>query len=138
MLIQDQQVQELVNQASVLLESERKKGFPELMQKGSKWFQDDIYVFVLNMNGKMLMHPTMPALVGKKQGDLKDANGKLVVQEIIRTAKSPEGSGWVEYMWPKPNVTEPVKKRVYVNTLELQGKKKKFKWIIASGYYIDE
>jgi signal transduction histidine kinase len=72
----------------------------------------DSYVYVLDMEGKMLANPVVPDLVGKPSMGLKDANGKMFVNQIIEVAKS--GADWVPYMWPKPGEKAPSSKLVYV------------------------
>ena len=65
------------------------------------WHKKDLYVFVIRMDGVTLAHGANEKLVGKEQVNLKDPNGKAVVQEMMATAKKPEG-GWVEYDWSNP------------------------------------
>jgi hypothetical protein len=38
---------------------------------------------------------------GVNTNDVKDANGKLGQVELIKMAQE-RGSGWVDYLWPKP------------------------------------
>jgi signal transduction histidine kinase len=86
----------------------------------------DSYVYVLDMDSKMLAHPTVPALVGKPSLGMKDSNGKMFVNEMIEVAKS--GEGWVQYMWPKPG-EKPASKMGYV--LRIPGENT----IVCAGYY---
>ncbi len=37
---------------------------------------------------------------GKNLFEMKDANGVFLIQEMIKTCKSPAGSGWIKYDWP--------------------------------------
>jgi cytochrome c len=64
------------------------------------------------MNGITLMHSADPELETKNIIELKDANGKAFIREFAATAK--KGSGWVDYMWPKPGEKSPSKKVSYV------------------------
>jgi signal transduction histidine kinase len=73
----------------------------------------DTYVFVMDMDGKILAHPATPNLVGKTLSGLKDVNGKMFVNEYLAIATT-AGEGWVDYMWPKPNEKTPSKKLTYV------------------------
>jgi len=61
----------------------------------------------------MVAHPFTPHLVGKDLGLFKDINGKLIFVEFAEVAKT-KGSGWVDYMWPKPGAKEPSPKSSYV------------------------
>ena len=82
--------------------------------KADGGFQDkDLYVFCMDLEGKMLSHPKKPELVGKNLLDF-DKYGDKLFQNMVATAKSAEGKGWVDYKWPYP-VTEELKaKKSYV------------------------
>src|SRR5208282_748297 len=43
-----------------------------------------------------------------------------------------KGAGFVEYMWPKPGESEPVKKISYIKLYSPWG------WVIGSGVYADD
>ena len=70
------------------------------------------------MNGTILMHPANPELETKSIIDLKDANGKAFMREFIEMAKT-KGSGYVDYMWPKPGEKSPSKKLSYVKRTKM-------------------
>lgn len=82
------------------------KASEDFTAKDGKWQDRDLYVFVQKMDGTMVAHGGNKGLVGKNHFELKDANGKLFVQEVIAVAKN-KGTGWVDYMW-----TSPVTKKV--------------------------
>ena len=89
------------------------------------------YLFVLDQNGTMLMHPIKPELDGTDQTAAEDANGKRLFAEMVKVSKS-RGSGMVEYMWSKPGSEVPVPKMSYVAT------DANWNWIIGTGVYIDD
>lgn len=68
----------------------------------------EIYVNVIDGNGTWLVYPPNPKHEGKSVLNVRDADGKLLVQDIIRTARD-KGEGWVEYRWLNPvsNRIEP-------------------------------
>jgi methyl-accepting chemotaxis protein len=70
------------------------------------------------MNGTILMHPANPELETKSIIDLKDANGKTFMRQFVDTAKN-KGSGWVDYMWPKPSEKKPSKKVSYIKRAKM-------------------
>lgn len=107
------QIVALVDKAAALTESKGKTAFPEFKKKGSAWLKGETYIFIADMNGTILMHPANPELETKSILDMKDANGKAFMREFIETAKA-KGSGWVDYMWPKPGEKSPSKKLGYV------------------------
>jgi cytochrome c len=74
----------------------------------------DSYVFLMNMDGKMLAHPMQPELT-KLQNCLliTDPTDKALFVSFVNLAKT-VGHGWVEYMWPKPGHKSPSKKITYI------------------------
>ena len=108
----------LVDKAAALTESKGKAAFSEFKKKGSEWLKGENYVFIADMNGVILMHPANPELETKSILDLKDGNGKAFMREFVETAKT-KGSGWVEYMWPKPGEKTPSKKLSYIKRAKL-------------------
>ncbi len=87
-----------------------------------QFVKDDLYIYVLDLNGKILAHPKAE-LVGQNHTAAK--GGEFLVQ-IVKTAKE-KGSGWVDYKWenPKTKVVEP--KTVYFEKVD--------DMIICSGAY---
>lgn len=72
----------------------------------------DLYVFCMDLEGKMLSHAKKPNLVGK---NLMDFNkyGDTLFQDMIAVAKDP-GTGWVDYRWPYPGSDEVKEKTSYI------------------------
>ena len=111
------QIVALVEKAATLTESKGKAAFTEFKEKGSEWLKGETYIFIADMNGTILMHPANPELETKSILDMKDANGKTFMREFIETAK--KGSGWVDYMWPKPSEKTPSKKLSYIKRAKM-------------------
>ena len=83
--------------------------------KAGPFVWKDSYVFCIDMETKaVLAHGVTPALVGKNMMGTKDANGKLFFAEFHNVAAGAAGSGWVDYMWPKPGEKDPSPKASYV------------------------
>jgi signal transduction histidine kinase len=75
----------------------------------------DTYVFLMNMDGKMLAHPITPELT--ERDDLlvvKDKAGKPLFLEFVEVAASKKAAGWVRYWWPKPGQENPAPKNTYI------------------------
>ena len=85
----------------------------EINKKDGKFVWKDSYVFLMDLDGKMLAHPVSSALIGKDQTGLTDKAGKPFIKEFVEVAKT-KGEGWVTYMWPKPGAEAAVKKLTYV------------------------
>ena len=87
----------------------------EVNKKNGKFVWADTYVFLMDLDGKMLAHPMSPALIGKNVLDMKDKGtpGKLLFKEFVEVAKG-KGEGWVDYMWINPGDPAPRKKVTYI------------------------
>ncbi len=94
-------------------------------------YQGNNYFWINDLSPKMLMHPTVPDLVGKDLTNNKDPNGLAIFVEFAKIAKT-SGSGFVEYMWPRPGSTDPVEKISYVALFEPWG------WVLGTGVYNDD
>jgi len=81
-----------------------------------QFVKDDLYIYVLDMNGKMLAHPKAD-LVGADFMVKKDADGKLFAADIVKIAKE-KGSGWVDYKWENPKTKAIDPKTVYFEKVD--------------------
>lgn len=93
-------------------------------------YGDDGYFFLYALNGKNLMHPRQPQLVGRNLWELRDDSGSLTIQRLIAQAKA--GGGYVRYLWQKPSTQKIAPKLGYVITLERWG------WMLGTGIYLDD
>lgn len=98
---QAKQTEALVIEAAALVDKEGKSAFVEFRKKDSEWFHGSTYLFVYDLKGNVLLNPAFPKREGTNVSGEKDARGKLFHNEIIKTAET-KGSGWVDYMFPKP------------------------------------
>jgi len=89
------------------------------------------YFWINDLNAVIVMHPIKPELDGKDLSDFKDKNGKRIFVEFSNMVKA-NGSGFVDYVWPKAGSKEEVPKLSYVKGTESWG------WVIGSGIYIDD
>ena len=95
----------------------KKDGLEEtvrVINSGSKEFNDrDLYAFLLDFAGTNHANAQTPAVRGKNLHDLKDQDGKFIVQDMIAVAKD-VGHGWLDYRWLNP-VTKTIEdKSTYV------------------------
>lgn len=93
-------------------------------------YGDDGYFFVYDLQGKNLMHPRQPDLVGRNLWDLKDEHGNPTIQHLINQAKA--GGGFVRYLWEKPSSGKIAPKLGYVVMLE------RWNWMLGTGIYLDD
>ncbi len=90
--------------------SGKEAAFKEITKAGGKFHKHggELYVFVYDMDGKVLAHGQGASKVGVNQFNAKDPDGVAFVQDRIKLAKT-KGKGWhdYKYMNPKTNVKEP-------------------------------
>lgn len=106
----------MATKAAALIKSAGKeKAFAEISgQKNINFHDRDLYVYVYDMNGVALAHGNNPKMVGKNLLELKDQEGKAMIKEMIATAKSGDGKGWVDFKWPNPTSKTIEQKSGYV------------------------
>jgi cytochrome c len=96
----------MVKKAAAYIKTNGKDKALKEFTDGTQFKKDDLYIFVLDLKCLTLAHGGNPKLVGKDMAGLKDANGKLVIKDIVDGAKT-KGSGWSDYKW-----TNPVSKKI--------------------------
>ncbi|MFN4311695.1 MAG: methyl-accepting chemotaxis protein [Ferrovibrio sp.] len=94
-------------------------------------YDEKEYFWVNDMGPVMVMHPFAKQLVGKDLSENKDPNGKRLFVEFVNVVKK-DGAGYVDYLWPKPGLSQPVPKISYVKGFAPWG------WIVGTGIYIDD
>ena len=99
----------------------------EFMDKKGQFIKGELYIYAYDFKGTVISHGGQPALVGKNLIGMKDKNGVMVIQELIKLAS--KGSGWLEYSWPNPVHNNAVEKKLgYVEKVDDT-------WWLGSGMY---
>lgn len=99
----------MLERAVAAVNADEPKALAEF-SRGEDGFKDrDLYVFCAGPDGKIDAHPN-PALMGNDMNTIKDKNGKLFGQEMLRVAQAGKLNE-VSYMWPRLGTTEPVPPR---------------------------
>jgi methyl-accepting chemotaxis protein len=111
-----------------LSEADAKRGALEELK--TLRYSGSEYVWINDMQPRMIMHPIKPELDGKDLSENKDPTGKHLFVEFVNAVKA-NGAGFVFYMWPKPGSDNPVEKVSYVKGFAPWG------WVIGSGVYED-
>ena len=128
------EIVDLVNDAAELVNAEGEAAFSDFRASGSRWRQGEMYIFVLDPQGNMLVHPD-PAMEGKNVLDVKDVNGKPIIRGLIGAAMFPgKPEGWYHYEWPVPGGILPRWKSTYVRLVTAPSGKS---YIAGSGIYND-
>lgn len=105
--------------------SEVKKGAVKDMLKALR-NSDGTYMFAGQYDGVSLIGPAE----GKNMWEVKDSDGKKVVQELVSTAKS--GGGYVEYHMPRETGMPPSRKISYVVPIP------EWEWYVGTGAFFDD
>ena len=122
----------MVNKAAALVDTRGKSVFSEFRQRDSEWRSNDVYLFALDLEGRILLNVEFPKREGTIRLKEKDADGKLFHEDFIEVAQT-NGSGWVDYMFPKPGQRHPSEKWSYVKATTIDGTP----GLIGAGLYID-
>lgn len=102
----------LSEKAAAMVNQAGEAAFATFAAEDGGFVTKDLYVFCMDLEGKMLSHAKKPDLVGK---NLKDFNkyGDMLFQDMIAVAEDP-GTGWVDYRWPYPGSEEIREKTSYI------------------------
>lgn len=125
----------LVNEASALVRDKGEAAFADFRSAGGHWRQGEMYIFVLDPEGNMLVHPD-PALEGKNQIGLLDVNGKPIIRGLLAAATTSvaKPEGWYHYQWPVPGGFLPRWKSTFVRLVAAPSGKR---YVVGSGIYND-
>jgi signal transduction histidine kinase len=124
-------VVDLVNTAVERIEQRGEGAFPLFRDPRGPFIAKDAYVFVVDMQGVELVNPAFPNLEGRNLLDAKDTNGKYLVRDMLDVVER-QGSGWVDYMWPKPGESVSRQKSTYVAKARIGNR-----WVlVGSGVYL--
>jgi cytochrome c len=105
----------LTKKAIALYKSAGKdKAYAEINDKNGQFVDRDLYVYVVDATGHVRAHGTNPKLIDKDLSQLKDADGKNFIAELINNVKAGK-SGWVDYKW-----THPISKQIEAKTTYIE------------------
>ncbi len=92
-------------------------------------FGADNYFFVYDTRGISVMHPRLPAMETRNYWELKDPDGVMIIQRLIKEGAA--GGGFVEFLWHRPSTGKDEKKIGYAVIIP------EWNWMIGSGLYLD-
>jgi signal transduction histidine kinase len=123
---------EKVNAAAELLSAEGEACFSKIADPNGSFIfgNGEGYVWIQDLNAKMILHPLKPALEGKSLMDMKDDAGNYIFVAFSAVAEE-NGSGWVPYVWPKAGTDVNSPKISYLKLVEKDG----VQYVLGSGLY---
>ncbi len=104
-----------------------KQAFAAFNQNPGAFIHGDLYVFVFDLKGRYLASGANPALVGSDANEMKDAEGKPLVQDMIKLAGG-DGKGEVDYVWLNRASNKIEEKHSLIQRVD--------KYIVGVGYYV--
>ena len=93
------------------------KAFAAFNDSKGQFVSKDLYIFALDMNGKILSHGANAGLIGKDMMGAKDADGKLFMKDMVETGKT-KGKGTIDYKWENPKTKKVEQKSSYVEKVD--------------------
>ena len=99
--------------AAKLVNEKGEEAFATFTKADGGFLTKDLYVFCMDLEGKMLSHAKKEALIGKNLLTFDKYGDKLFV-DMVNVAKSEKGMGWVDYKWPYPGSEDVSQKTSYV------------------------
>jgi len=124
-------IETLVNKAVALVESQgRVVAFAKFRTPNSEWWSGNTYLFAYDQKLNVLLNPAFPKREGTNVHGQTDANGKQMHDEFLKVVQT-KGSGWVDYVFPKPGETSPSRKWTYVKAVSFDGTP----GLIGAGFY---
>jgi len=88
------------------------------------------YFFVIDNNHNYVLYPSKPEIEGQNRKDMRDANGKYLIQELVSAGK--QGGGFVDYWFPRAGQEKAEPKLSYAAPFAPWG------WVLGTGIYIDD
>lgn len=124
-------VVDMVKNAVAQIEKDGERAFPIFRDRRGAFMAKDAYVFVIEPGGVERVNPAHPNLEGRNLRDVKDTQGKQLVREMFGIVER-QGSGWVDYLWPKPGESVSTLKSTYVTKAKVGSS-----WVlVGSGVYL--
>jgi signal transduction histidine kinase len=114
------EVEALVREAIAYAKANGKEAaFKEITKVGGRFhkYGGELYVFVYDLDGKVLAHGQGAAKVGVNQMKAKDPDGVAFVEERVRLAKA-KGRGWHDYKYLNPKTGQKEPKTSYIEVWE--------------------
>lgn len=109
---------EIVKKAAALVAKEGPAAYPKINDPKGEFVKGSIYAFAFSLKaedkGVLLAH-LKEGMLGKSLLALKEPEtNRKFAQDFVTIAESPEGKGWTQYKWPKPDAKEVANKATYI------------------------
>jgi methyl-accepting chemotaxis protein len=95
-------------------------------------YGEDGYVAILGMDARAIQNPGKPENDGKDMSSFQDHDGVYVFRKISELAASPEGEGFLSYLWLRPGRSQASAKLARIVGYKPWG------WALVTGLYVDD
>jgi len=99
----------------------------------SNFVSGDFYIWIMKTDFKskaiISVHPINKAITGRDFLDIKDADGKEFIKDIIRIILYKE-KGWVSYKWAHPRLKKAQEKLTYFEKIN--------DYVLCDGFYLKD
>lgn len=116
----DEAVAMVKKAAEYLKKNGKEKAYAEFNNPKGQFIDRDLYIFSFSANGDGIetANGANPKLVGKNVSEMRDADGRYMIKDILAIGMSKAGKGWVDYKWPNPSTGKLDGKRTYVERVD--------------------
>jgi cytochrome c len=111
-----EEVEALTRKAAAIVETQGIQAAREIFNTDGEFKYGEIYVNLIDFKGTWLIYPPRPASIGMNVINLKDADGRFLIQDIVKVARE-NGEGWTEYRWINPVSNKVEMKLTYVKRI---------------------
>ncbi|MEE1250661.1 MAG: methyl-accepting chemotaxis protein [Lachnospiraceae bacterium] len=119
-------------QAGDLTEKEAKEEAKEIIRCMRYGDDGSGYFWIDDTDYNLVMHPILPDQEGNNRKELKDEDGVMIIQEIMKVANTAEGGGYTEFQFTKSDGVTVAPKVTYSQIFKPWG------WVVSTGNYVDD
>jgi signal transduction histidine kinase len=105
-------VTDVVDSAANLIQNSGKEAYRHLLDQTSIFYFNNTYIFVLALNGQLLVDPSFPTRISRNLIDFKDYSGHMIIREMLQKFQK-EDIVHIPYLWPAPGQNNLLKKLIY-------------------------
>lgn len=102
------------------------KAFRNFMDPDGEFFPRDLYVFVVDFDGRMWVNGAFPQAIGSNALNAQDNKGRHYIEEMLHIARE-HGEGQIEYTWINPCTGEYTDKLTFFLRVD--------RFVVAVGAY---
>ena len=96
-----EEAQALLKAALAEIKTKGVDGAGKEFSAGGNWYKGSLYIFLCDFKANIVAHSANAKIVGKNLWEVKDASGKLFVQEQVKLVQT-AGQGAVQMRWMNP------------------------------------